>query len=284
MRRSPRRARRTARPRSGEAASWSWNCAARSARRTRSESRSSSAGCLSSCACSPPPLGVQLPVEASGLVHAARLGGESREVLGLSLDLFKPRFHYAGVEPAPPLPHDGDRTVDRIEQAFGRQDSLAACAEDARLKLDPREAQSVGADLRAAIPAPAAGVAARPVHGVEPAVTYAALEEAREHVTRRPRVSGAAVGGHETTMGSPFIPAPLPLHRCAHGFPDRGVDDRQLGGLLANPVALRPLKTAALPALVVLDPLAAVPHLLALVERVREDHAHGGRRPSLGSR
>src|SRR5208337_2870121 len=83
----------------------------------------------------------------------------------------------------------------------------------------------------------------------------------------------------DPAVGPPFERAPLPVHRCAHGSPGRGVDDRQLGGLSPNPVALGTLKAAALPAFVVLDPLAAVPDLLTLVERVREDHARGRERP-----
>jgi len=65
----------------------------------------------------PPPLGVQLPIDVRGFVHAARLGGESREIRLLARgarsacdSMGSPRIHDA------PLPPPARSRRGRVEQ------------------------------------------------------------------------------------------------------------------------------------------------------------------------
>src|SRR5208337_4252272 len=89
-------------------------------------------------------------------------------------------------------------------------------------------------------------------------------EEAREEAPPRGR-------------GSPDTSAPGQLG--THGLARRGLHDRQLGNLPADPLGLRALEATLSTGLVVLDPLRADPHDLALVDGVEQHLADRRRRP-----
>src|SRR5208283_2751103 len=169
-----------------------------------------------------------------------------------------------GVLEAHPIRDTFERTLHRESEVSRDEDPITNGAEDAILERLPPDAEAARAHVGAAVAMPCAAVDFRPAHRVEAPAALRAREEAAEEILRTPVLR---VGREEAAARAALIGRPLAGADRADALPKLGRHDLPRRRGLADPLSLGALESPALPGVVILHPLGAVPDVLTAIDR-----------------